>query len=110
MTDNNQEQKPPTEEQQYLLKVVEKFNANPTDPELSRAEQTLLQKAGVVEKEASELAQTYVKLSNEIREKQEQMQALSQQITHKKGQSQGLVDSLLALRSNEDVSEEQQSA
>lgn len=108
MTDT-QEQKveqPVSEDNRYLQSVVDKFNTDPNDLTLTKPESILIQKVVLVQKEVNDFAQEYVKLSNEIKEKQDQMNTLNQQIILKRGQSQGLVESLLALR-NKDLSEEQ---
>ena len=108
MTDTNQEQTAElSEDNKYLQSVVDKFNADPNDPTLTTAEHVLIQKVVLVQKEVNDLAQQFVQLNNEVKEKQEQMATLNQQIVLKKGQSQGLIESLLALRSDENVSEEQ---
>jgi len=90
--------------QEYLKDILEKFNANNSDSTLSDAERLLLQKTVGVEKEINNLSQEFVKLNNEIKEKQDQMNQLNQKIVLKRGQSQGFVESLLVLRPNNDVS------
>ena len=106
MADANQEQKVDgNEDGKYLQEVVNKLNAN--DPTLTRAERILIQKVVAVQKDVDSMAQKFVQLDNEINEKKTQMTTLNQQIILKKGQSQGLIESLLALRLDEDESEEQ---
>lgn len=84
-----------TPDQEYLNSILEKFNADPNDESLSETERVLLQKVMDVEKEVVELSEQFNTLAEEIKAKQEKA---NQQILLKKGQSQGLVDSLLALR------------
>ena len=91
-----------TEEQKYLQDILGRFNVNNQDPTLSLAEKKLLSRVVVVETDVNNLSQEFVKLNNEIKEKQEKMNTLNQQILLKRGQSQGLVDSLLALRSEDE--------
>jgi hypothetical protein len=87
-----------TPEQAYLQVILEKFNANPDDPTLQDVERILLIKIKEVQQTISEKAQEIEKLNAEIRERQEKGNVLVQQITHAQGQSQGYVESLLAVR------------
>jgi hypothetical protein len=98
MTDANQEQVVLTEEQRYLQSVLEKFNADPEDPGLTESERVLLGKVVTIEKEVNDLVEQFNTLNKEVSERQEGMNVLNQQLLLKRGQSQGLVESLLALR------------
>jgi t-SNARE complex subunit (syntaxin) len=98
MTDVNQEQVVLTEEQKYLQDILAKFNADPEDPGLTEAERVLLKKVVVIEREVAGLVEQFTELNKEVTERQEKMNALNQQLLLKRGQSQGLVESLLALR------------
>ena len=87
-----------TPEQAYLQEVLEKFNANPSDPTLQDVEKILLTKIQLVQREITELTQEVDKLNEEIRSRQEKGNTVVQQIVHKQGQSQAYIDSLLSLR------------
>ena len=96
MTD--QKQVALTKEQKYLDDIFAKFNADPEDPDLTETERTLLKKLSIVIKEVSELARQFNELDKEVSDRQEKMSTINQELLLKKGQSQGLVESLLALR------------
>lgn len=87
-----------TPDQAYLQSILERFNANPEDPTLHDVEKVLLARIREVQQEVSKLTQEVEQLNTEIRERQEKGNALVQQLIHKQGQSQGYLDSLLALR------------
>lgn len=87
-----------TPDQAYLQGVLEKFNTNPEDPTLVQSEKVLLGKIRGTQQTISELAKQVEDLNTEIRERQEKGNQLVQQLVHAQGQSQGYVDSLLALR------------
>lgn len=94
-----QEQAQPlTTEQAYFQEVLEKFNTNPEDPSLQDVERVLLRKIKAAQQSISELAKQVEDLNAEIRERQEKGNQLVQKLVHLQGQSQGFVDSLLALR------------
>lgn len=97
MTDTKQ-QVVLTEDQKYLQGISEKFNVNPEDTELTEVERVLLKKVILIEKEISELITQFNSLNEEMKERQEKINILTQQLTSKKGQSQGIVESLLLLR------------
>lgn len=78
--------------QAYLEAVIAKFNANPHDPELSDAERVLMGKIVATQKDISEKV-------NRVNELNKESQTLTQQVVHLQGQSQGFLDSLLALKS-----------
>lgn len=81
----------PTEAQQYLQGVLDKFNSNPEDPSLSAAERALMRKIADTQRDLNEKVQ-------KINELNQEAQNLTQQVVHLQGQSQGFIDSLLALR------------
>lgn len=108
MTDTKEQTAPLSPEQKYLQGILAKFNANAEDASLSTAEKLLLQRVVVVEKEVNDLAQKFVELSEEVKKKQDEMNSLNQQIILRRGQSQGLVESLLALRPDEESASEEQ--
>ena len=85
-------------EQAYLQGVLAKFNENPEDPTLHQAERVLLKKIRDVQQAIAEAAKQVEELNTEIRERQEKGNQVVQQLVHLQGQSQGYVDSLLALR------------
>ena len=85
-----------TEAQKYLQSVLDRFNVNPEDPSLSVAERVLMKKIAEAQKNISEKVQEVNKLNQDA-------QALTQQIVHLQGHSQGLLDSLLALRPTSEV-------
>ena len=85
-------------EQDYLREVLRKFNADPNDASLSEVEKILLNKIQGVQNEIAGLRQEVDKLNAEIRERQDKGTNIVEQIVHKQGQSQGYIDSLLALR------------
>ena len=87
-----------TTEQVYLQEVLEKFNTNPDDPSLQDVERVLLGKIKVAQKSIAEATKQVEDINAEIRERQERGNVVVQQLVHLRGQSQGLVDSLLALR------------
>jgi ABC-type Fe3+-hydroxamate transport system substrate-binding protein len=97
MTDVNQEQVL-TKEQKYLQDILAKFNLDQNDPDLTEPERILLGKIVAIEKEANELIEQFTSLNKEVTERQEKMNNINQQLLLKRGQSQGLVESLLALR------------
>jgi uncharacterized coiled-coil DUF342 family protein len=86
------------ENQEYLQTILEKFNVDQNDPCLSDIEKKLLGRIRDVQQEISGLSQEIDKLNAEIKERQEKGNSFVQQIVHKQGQSQGLLDSLIALR------------
>lgn len=85
-----------TEAQRYLQSVLDRFNVNPDDPSLSVAERVLMKKIAEAQKNISEKVQKVNELNQEA-------QGLTQQIVHLQGHSQGLLDSLLALRPTSEV-------
>lgn len=87
-----------TEEQSYLQEVLQKFNTDQDDPYLTDIEKSLLKKVVVVEKEVRDMRNELDKLSTEITERQEKINTLNQRLLFKRGQSEGLVESLLTLR------------
>ena len=87
-----------TSEQLYLKEVLEKFNVNSNDPTLQDVERILLTKIKEDHKLIAEKAQEIDKLNAEICTQQENSKNILQQITHLQGQSQGYVESLLAIR------------
>lgn len=87
-----------TEEQKYLQSILAKFNDNSADSSLTDIERVLLGKVAVIEKEVNTLVESFNNLNKEISEKQENMNVLNQQLLLKRGKSQGLIESLLALR------------
>lgn len=87
-----------TPEQLYLQGLLDKFNTNPEDPTLQQVERVLLKKLVEVHKNINDLSGQINTLNEEIKEKQQKGNALVQQVTHLQGQSQGYLDSLLALR------------
>jgi hypothetical protein len=87
-----------TEEQKYLQDVLAKFNLDQDDPGLTEPERILLRKIAAIEKEVNELIEQFTGLNKEVTERQERMNTINQQLLLKRGQSQGLVESLLALR------------
>jgi len=89
---------PMTPEQAYLQDILQKFNADPEDPTLQTAEKVLLTKIQTTQQNIADVAKQIEELNNEIRERQEKGNQLVQQLVHLQGQSQGYVDSLLALR------------
>lgn len=93
-----QEQRQLTPEQAYLEEILQKFNANPEDPTLGDAERVLLSRIQTVQRNIGDVAKQIEELNGEIRERQEKGNQLVQQLVHLQGQSQGYVDSLLALR------------
>lgn len=93
-----EEARPVSPEQAYFEEVLTKFNTNPEDPSLQDIERVLLAKVQTAQKSISELSKQVENLNTEIRERQEKGSQLVQQLVHLQGQSQGYVDSLLALR------------
>lgn len=87
-----------TEEQKYLQEVLQRFNTDQDDPYLTDTEKSLLKKVVIVEKEVRDMLSELDKLNIEITERQEKINALNQRLLFRKGQSQGLVESLLTLR------------
>lgn len=83
--------KPTNENQVYLESVLAKYNADPNDPSLSVAERVLMGKIALSQKEINDKV-------TEINELNKKAQALTQQVVHLQGQSQGFLDSLLALK------------
>lgn len=99
MSEEKKEFRGPTlEEQGYLHRILDLFNSNPASEELTTTEKAILTKIMAVEREASEIVKQAMEINKEIEERQEKVTMLNQQILHKKGQSQGLLDSLLATR------------
>ena len=98
MTEEVKQEQQLTPEQAYLQEVLEKFNTNPEDPSLQDVERVLLEKIRGTQQGISEIAKQIEELNAEIRERQEKGNQLVQQLVHLQGQSQGFVDSLLALR------------
>ena len=91
-------QAPLTPEQQYLQDLINKHNVNADDPTLTHVQRTLL---GQVRNVTQELSTLFVKadeVGKEIQERNQTLQGLQQQVLLKRGQSQGLIDALLALR------------
>lgn len=82
----------------HIKKLIEEFNSNPDSDQLTNAERAILKKLLLIEKEANEIVNNSNKLSDEIKNRQEQLAELTKQILIKKGQSQGLIESLLTLR------------
>lgn len=87
-----------TPEQAYLQAILEKFNKDPADPTLQEVEKVLLAKIRDVQQEISKLAKEVETINTEIKERQEKGNNLVQQVIHMQGQSQGYIDSLLALK------------
>lgn len=87
-----------TPEQQYLQGLLDKFNANAEDPTLTHAQRALLGQVRAVTQELSQLFVQADEVNKEIQEGNSKLQNLQQQVLLKRGQSQGLVDALLALR------------
>jgi peptidoglycan hydrolase CwlO-like protein len=87
-----------TADQVYLQAILEKFNKDPEDPTLQEVEKVLLAKIRDVQQEIAKLAKEVETTNTEIRERQEKGNNLVQQVIHKQGQSQGYIDSLLALK------------
>jgi hypothetical protein len=94
MTDQNQL----TQEQAYLQAILEKFNTDPEDPTLQHAEKILLTKIKEIQQFISERTKEIDALNIEIRERQEKGNAIVQKVVHAQGQSQGYLESLLAVR------------
>jgi len=92
------QEQPMTPEQAYLQEVLGKFNENPADESLGETEKVLLAKIRTTQQSIADLAKQVEDLNTEIRERQEKGNGLVQQLVHLQGQSQGYVDSLLALK------------
>jgi len=92
------QEQPMSPEQEYLQAVLQKFNENPADETLNDVERALLGKIRNTQKSIADLAKQVEDLNAEIRERQEKGNGLVQQLVHMQGQSQGYVDSLLALK------------
>lgn len=86
------------EEQKYLQDVLNKFNTNNDDPYLTETEKVLLRKVVLVEKTISELLEKHKEYGKEIKKIQEKKNNIDQQVIFLRGQSKGLLDSLLTLR------------
>lgn len=87
-----------TQDQAYLQEVLQKFNTNPEDESLKDVEKVLLGKIRETQEAISKISQEIEDLNTEIRERQEKGNGLVQQLVHLQGQSQGFLDSLLALK------------
>lgn len=95
MTEENVKISP---EQAYFDGILEKFNKNPDDEELSSTERVLLGKILDTQKEISKLASELEDLNKEISERRERSVQLAQRFASLQGKAQGFLDSLLALR------------
>jgi len=93
--------------QKYLQSLLDRFNANPQDETLTPVQRALLSQVQAVTKEISSLVVQGEEVNNEIVERQNKLVQLNQQVLLKRGQSQGLVEALLALRQEEAVNVEQ---
>lgn len=82
----------------YFREILDKFNKDPNDPTLEKAERILLTQIQAAQKSISEIAGQIDTLNEEIKERQQKNETLVQQLIHLQGKSQGFVDSLLALR------------
>lgn len=85
------EQSVSVEAQKYIQGVLEKFNVDPDDQELTVAERTLMRKIAETQRSINEKVEKITELNKEA-------QTLNQQVIHLQGQSQAFLDSLLALR------------
>lgn len=86
------------ENKEYLNKVVERYNANPDDAELSDTEKALLSRLVEVEKRLAALRQQAGELEKDINQKTQSLYELRNVMVHEKGKSDGLVDALLSLK------------
>lgn len=97
MTDKEQKQQL-TPEQEYMLGVLNKFNANPEDPTLSNAEKVLMGRILSAKQMVASLTKQMEDLNTTITKCQNDKNILMQQLLFAEGQSQGYEDSLLALK------------
>lgn len=97
-----EEQAQPNPKQVYLQAVLDKYKENPQDETLSQAERVLLQQAFAKEQRIGELLQQSESIKQEIETKHKQLQLLDQQVVFERGQMTGMVESLLALKPDEE--------
>ena len=86
----------------YLQRVLEIYKNNPQDDNLSSAERVLLQQAFAKEQRVGQILKQMQDLKEELENKQKQLQVLDQQVVFERGQLTGTLDSLLALKPEED--------
>lgn len=82
----------------YLQELLNKYGANQSDESLTAVQRTLLAQVQTLTKDVGSITSQAEELSKEITERQNTIMQLNQQVLHKRGQSQGLIDALLALR------------
>ena len=87
-----------TPEQQYLDGLIKKYQANPDDPELLPLQRFLLGAVLKVEGEVKELMKKLDGLNEEIKVKQEGCAGVIQEINGKRGEANGYVNTLLAVK------------
>ena len=88
-----------TEEQTvYLQEVFDKFNADPFDESLKDFERLLMNKFQEVQEAIAKSSKEIDGVNEDINKLQDKGNSLVKRITHLRGQSQGFLDSLLALR------------
>ena len=74
------------EENKYVQGVVEKFNANKEDPDLTDVEKTLLSKLVEAETEAAKLTEEANTVVEEVKKKQESLFELNPRIANARSQ------------------------
>lgn len=82
----------------YLNDLLKKFNENPDDPSLNPMVKFLLGQIRTSQQEVSDIMKQVETLNNEIRERQSKGEALIQQLNRKQGESQGYINTILAIR------------
>lgn len=87
---------------EYLKEVLEKFNVDKNNPELSNTEKVLLSKLTEVEKNISNVSQQMEETGSVIESKNQEMNILRSNLLQLKGQSQGIISAILALKNGEE--------
>ncbi len=83
----------------YINEILKKFNEDQNHPELNDTEKTLLKKMLEVNSVVLETIEKINQLNKEIDERKRHGDELVQQVIKLQGQSQGILDSLLLLKS-----------
>ncbi len=84
--------------QEYLKSLLDKYNSNPENPDLSEVERVLITQIRSVQIEISGLISQIEELNKGIRENQEKGNGLVQQLVSKQGENQGYINALLKLK------------
>jgi len=82
----------------YLKELLEVFNKNPNSADLDDTTKILLGQIREVQQEVTGLSQQIEQLNNEIRERREKANNLVENLILKKGENQGHLNTLLKIR------------